>query len=59
VPVAAARKAARMLHAAGAEVRFQAYPTTHRVHGDMLRDVNRWLIEAVNPNTDAFPNPNG
>ena len=59
VPVAAARRAARTLHAAGAEVRFAAYPTTHRVHDDMLRDVNRWLIEAVSPDPDALPNPNG
>jgi phospholipase/carboxylesterase len=61
VPVAAARKAARTLAAAGADVRFQAYPTTHHVHGDMLRDVNRWLIERVNsdPDTDPVRNPNG
>lgn len=53
VPLAAARKAARTLSAAGADVRFEPYPTTHRLHDDMLRDVNRWLIETVNP--DALP----
>jgi phospholipase/carboxylesterase len=47
VPVAAARRAARLLGSAGAEVRFQAYASTHRTHPDMLRDVNRWIMDAV------------
>jgi hypothetical protein len=24
------------------------YATTHRIHADMLRDVNRWVIERCN-----------
>jgi phospholipase/carboxylesterase len=48
VRVSTARKAARMLNTAGAEVRFQAYPTTHRIDDDMLRDVNRWIMGTVN-----------
>ena len=32
---------------AGADVRFQSYATTHRIHSDMLRDVNRWIMDAV------------
>jgi hypothetical protein len=24
------------------------YPTTHRIHPDMLRDINRWIMEHVN-----------
>ena len=47
VPVASARCAARLLGSAGAEVRFRAYSTTHRIHPDMLRDVNRWIMDAV------------
>ena len=23
------------------------YPTTHRIHPDMLRDVDRWIMERV------------
>jgi phospholipase/carboxylesterase len=47
IPLSAARKATRLLSAAGAEVRFQSYSSTHRVSSDMLRDVNRWIMDAV------------
>jgi phospholipase/carboxylesterase len=47
VPLSVARRSARRLIAAGADLRFEAYPTTDRVGGDMLRDVNRWIMEAV------------
>jgi len=57
VPLSAARRDSRLLYAAGAAVRFASYPTTHRVHPDMLRDVNRWIMGGVNPDPDApvFP----
>ena len=47
IPVAAARQATRLLNTAGADVRFQSYSATHRIHSDMLRDVNRWIMDAV------------
>ncbi len=47
IPLSMARHAARLLNSAGAEVRFQSYSTTHRIHPDMLRDVNRWIMDAV------------
>jgi phospholipase/carboxylesterase len=47
IPVTAARRAAGLLRSAGADVHSQSYPTTHRVHPDMLRDVNRWIMDAV------------
>jgi phospholipase/carboxylesterase len=47
-PLALARRAARQAREAGADVRFTTYRTTHRLHDDMLRDVNRWIMEAVN-----------
>jgi phospholipase/carboxylesterase len=46
-PLAEARRAARRLAAAGAEVHFQRYPTSHRLHPDMLRDANRWIMSHV------------
>jgi phospholipase/carboxylesterase len=55
VPVVAARKTARLLHRAGADVQFQTYPTTHRVDDDMLRDVNRWIMSAVTDADSLFP----
>lgn len=48
VPVSAARRTTRQLAACGADVRFQAYPSAQRITQDMLRDVNRWIMETVN-----------
>ncbi len=53
VPVADARRAAARLSAAGAAVRVARYPTSHRVHADMLRDANRWIMTQVADTADA------
>lgn len=53
-PIAAARQSARQMDRAGAEVLFHSYPTTHRIHPDMLRDVNRWIMESVNGDPESF-----
>jgi hypothetical protein len=29
-------------------VRLHTYPTTNRLHPDMLRDINRWVMTQVN-----------
>lgn len=50
VPLSTAKKDYRLLATAGAEVRFASYPTTHRIHPNMLRDVNRWIIARVMAN---------
>ncbi len=55
IPVTTARKDSHRLTAAGADVRFQAYPTTHRVHPDMLRDANRWIMSAVTEPEAVLP----
>jgi phospholipase/carboxylesterase len=47
VPFAAVRRAAAKLTAAGASVRVTRYPAAHRVHADMLRDANRWIMAQV------------
>ncbi len=46
---AATRRAAARLTAAGATVRVAHYATSRRVHPDMLRDANRWIMEQINP----------
>jgi phospholipase/carboxylesterase len=46
-PLSLARANYRLLYTAGLDVRMQTYPTTHRLHPDMLRDVNRWVMEHV------------
>jgi phospholipase/carboxylesterase len=48
VPLAHARADCRLLYSAGLSVRMHTYPTTHRLHPDMLRDVNRWVMEQCN-----------
>jgi phospholipase/carboxylesterase len=47
VPFAEARRAAARLTAAGATVRVSRYATSQRVHLDMLRDANRWIMAQV------------
>jgi len=55
VPVSVARKSARLLTAAGADVRFETYPTTHTPGEAMLRAVNNWIMTAVNTDPDQPP----
>jgi phospholipase/carboxylesterase len=47
VPLTTARQDFRLLYTAGLPVRLQTYPTTHRIHADMLRDIDRWVMEAI------------
>jgi phospholipase/carboxylesterase len=48
VPLTVARRNARLLYTAGIDVRMHTYATTHRMHPDMLRDANRWVMEQIN-----------
>lgn len=59
VSLSTARQAYRRLNAAGADVRLTSYPTTHRIHQDMLRDVNRWIMGAVTTEPDSNTAPLG
>ena len=47
-PLALARDDFRLLYSAGVSVELHRYPSTHRLHSDMLRDVNRWVIDRCN-----------
>jgi phospholipase/carboxylesterase len=53
-PIRRARHAQQVLWTAGAEVEFRTYMTNHRVHPDMLRDVNRWIVSNLNAETDRL-----
>jgi phospholipase/carboxylesterase len=44
VPASMVRADEQLLYAAGMDVEVHRYPTNHRLHADMLRDVNRWII---------------
>jgi phospholipase/carboxylesterase len=48
VPLTSARSDYRLLYTAGLEVRMHTYPATHRIHPDMLRDINRWIMAMCN-----------
>ncbi len=54
IPCSVARQDYKQLYAAGADVRLRTYATTHRLHQDMLNDVNRWVIGALNADTDRL-----
>ena len=44
VPMGMVHDDQRLLYSAGMDVELKHYPTTHRLHADMLRDMNRWII---------------
>jgi phospholipase/carboxylesterase len=48
VPLTMARDDFKLLYSAGLHVKLHTYPTTHRLHRDMLRDINRWIIARCN-----------
>lgn len=48
IPLSLAKADYRLLYSAGLGVEMRTYPATHRLHLEMLRDVNRWIIERCN-----------
>jgi len=53
VSLTTARSDFRLLYTAGLSAQFRTYPTTHRLHPDMLRDVNRWIMGSINNEADG------
>jgi phospholipase/carboxylesterase len=47
VPLSYARSDFRLLYTAGLPVRLRTYLTTHRLHADMLGDIDRWIMEII------------
>jgi phospholipase/carboxylesterase len=47
IPLSVAKKDHRLLWTAGAPIELRTYPTTHRIHLDMLRDINHWVMDGV------------
>jgi phospholipase/carboxylesterase len=55
-PLTMAQADHSLLYTAGLDVRMHTYPATHKLHQDMLRDVNRFLMDAISefqPDEDA------
>jgi len=48
IPFSSARSDFRLLYTAGLDARLYTYPSTYRLHADMLRDINRWIMEMCN-----------
>src|SRR4051812_24498528 len=47
VPLSMARQDFRLFYTAGLSVRLHTYPVNHGIHPHMLRDVNRWVMKAI------------
>ena len=43
VPLGMARQDYRLFYTAGLSVKLNTYPTTHKIHAGMLRDLDRWV----------------
>lgn len=50
MPLSLAKSDHKLLYTAGLNVNWQTYLTNHRLHPDMLRDINRWVIDHCNEN---------
>jgi phospholipase/carboxylesterase len=47
VPLTMAKQDQRLFYTAGLDVDMHTYPTTHRIHSEMLRDVDRWVQDHI------------
>jgi len=47
VPLSMAKEDHRLLYAAGLNVRMRTYACTHKLHQEMLNDVNAWIIDNI------------
>jgi phospholipase/carboxylesterase len=47
VPQRLARDDFRLLYTAGLSVKLHSYATNHRIHLDMLRDIDRWIMRQI------------
>lgn len=54
VPFASAARDYRMFYGAGADVNLTGYAAGYRLHPDMLRDLNRWVIGHVHQEHDQL-----
>jgi phospholipase/carboxylesterase len=55
VPMSMARQDYRLFYTAGLDVCFRSYTTTHKIHAEMLRDVDRWIQDRIYEDLDTLP----
>jgi phospholipase/carboxylesterase len=53
-PLALAMQDFRLLYTAGLDIRVHTYPTNHRIHPQMLRDVDRWIMGQISGEQEQF-----
>lgn len=53
IPLSLARQDHRLLWSAGLDVQMHTYPSTHRLHPHMLRDIDRWIMQMCNEPVSA------
>lgn len=54
VPMSMAKQDYRLFYTAGLSVDFRTYATTHRIHPDMLRDIDRWVQDHIQEEQDMY-----
>jgi phospholipase/carboxylesterase len=54
VPLSMAKDDCRLLYTAGLDIRMHTYATNHRIHPDMLRDVDRWIMQQIQDEHEMF-----
>jgi phospholipase/carboxylesterase len=54
VPLTLAKQDYRLFYTAGLSVRMHTYAATHRIHPDMLRDIDRWVQEHIQEENDGL-----
>jgi len=54
IPLTLARQDYRLFYSAGLPIRMRTYPTTHRIHADMLRDIDHWVQGHISEENDAL-----
>ena len=47
VPLEMAKQDFRLLYTAGLSIRMHTYSANHGIHRDMLRDINRWVMQSI------------
>lgn len=55
VPLTLAKQDFRLFYAAGMPVAMRTYPTTHRIHPHMLRDIDRWVQDHIISENEDIP----
>ena len=55
VPISMARQDSRLFYTAGLDVVFRNHATTHKIHVDMLRDIDRWVQDQINEEYESLP----